>query len=188
MDVAVIGAGIVGINSALAISKDGARVVVVDRLDPGEGCSFGNAGLFSPWSFVPIFGPEVLPSVPRYLLDPLAPLTIRWTRLPQILPWLLRMVFKANAAHLRHAAEAMHHLTIGCGEAYAELAREAGTPELVRQETMLQVYSSEQDFKKADKDFAYRARFGIRYESLDRKGLHDLEPAVGEMFQWGHAL
>lgn len=186
--VAVIGAGIVGINCALALAKEGCRVTVIDRLDPGEGCSFGNAGILAAWSFVPIFGPEVLRSVPGYLLDGEGPLTIRWTRLPHILPWLLRMLGYASRAHLERAAGALHHLTMGCAEAYASLAAEAGAPELVRQEAVLQVYDREADFRKAEKDFAFRARYGIDYEAVGEAALRDMEPALGDAFKWAHVL
>lgn len=186
--VAVIGAGIVGINSALALAKEGFKVTVIDRVEPGEGCSFGNAGILAEWSFVPIFGPEVLRSVPGYLMDREGPLTIRWTRLPRILPWLMKMLPFASSAHLRRASDAMHHLTIGCAEAYAKLAAEAGAPELVRQDPVLQVYDRESDFRKAEADLAFRAGYGIRYDALDRAALTDLEPALGEDFKWAHAL
>lgn len=186
--VAVIGAGIVGVNCALALAKDGFRVTLIDRDDPGEGCSFGNAGILASWSFVPLFGPEVLRNVPRYLADPLGPLTIRWTRLPFILPWLLRMLPMANAAHLKHAADAMHHLTLGCADSYARLAAEAGAPELIRQDPVLQVYDTHKDFLKEEESLALRADYGIRYEALDRDRLRDMEPALAESFKWGHAL
>jgi D-amino-acid dehydrogenase len=186
--VAVIGAGIVGINCALALAKAGFAVTLIDREDPGEGCSFGNAGILAEWSFVPIFGPEVLRNVPKFLVDPLGPLTIRWAQLPHILPWLLRMLPQANAAHLKRAADAMHHLTMGCAQAYAELTAQAGAPELVRQEPVLQVYDSEKDFLKGEADFAVRAGYGVRYEALDANRVRDMEPALGERFRWGHAL
>ncbi len=186
--VTVIGAGIVGVNCALALARDGHRVTLVDRLEPGEFCSFGNAGILSVWSFVPIFGPEVLMNVPKWLIDPKGPLTIRWTRLPQILPWLLRMLPKASTAHIKHAAQAMHHLTADCAENYAKLAAEAGAPELVRLHPVLQVYETEAEFEKTDRDLQFRATYGIKYDRLDRAALHDLEPDLSDRFPFGHAL
>jgi D-amino-acid dehydrogenase len=184
----VIGAGIVGVNCALAAVKEGFTVTLIDRLAPGEACSHGNAGILAAWSFVPIFGPEVLGNVPKYLLDPKGPLTIRWSRLPHILPWMMRMLRFASAEHQKRAADAMHHLTLGCAEAYASMAAEAGAPELVTQDRVLQVYDSEAEFKKADKDLQFRGTFGIKYEALDRDALHDLEPALGPDFKWAHGL
>lgn len=187
-NVCVIGAGIVGVNCALAAVKEGFQVTLIDRIEPGEACSFGNAGILAEWSFMPIFGPDVLKSVPGYLLDPKGPLTIRWTRLPHILPWLIRMLGFASLSHQRRAADALRHLTLGSSEAYAALAAEAGAPELVRRDPVLQVYDVEADFRKADADLAYRAQYGIKYQALDRKALTDLEPAIGPDFKWAHAL
>jgi len=186
--VAVIGAGIVGVNCALTLAKEGFRVTLIDRDEPGEGCSFGNAGILAAWSFVPLFGPDTLRSVPRYLADPLGPLTIRWTRLPYILPWLLRMLPKASASHIRHSADALHHLTMNCAGDYARLAADAGAPELVKQQPVLQVYDEEKDYRKSETDFAWRAEYGVRYDSLDHNRLRDLEPALGDRFRWGHAF
>lgn len=186
--VCVIGAGIVGVNCALAAVKEGFKVTLIDRIPPGEACSHGNAGILAAWSFVPVFGPEVLGNVPKYLLDPKGPLTIRWSRLPHILPWMMRMLGFASAAHQRRAADAMHHLTMGCAEAYADLAAEAGAPELVTRDRVLQVYDKEADFHKSEQDLAFRAGYGVKYEALDSAALRDLEPALSHDFKWAHGL
>ena len=47
----IIGAGIVGVSSAAYLQRAGYRVTLIDRLPPGEGCSFGNAGgMYMPWA------------------------------------------------------------------------------------------------------------------------------------------
>lgn len=184
----MIGAGIVGVNCALELVKQGFKVTLVDRIEPGEGCSFGNAGILADWSFVPLFGPEVLPKIPKYLIDPEGPLTIRWTRLPHILPWLLRMMPKATPGHVAYVSKALSHLTIGSGASYAKLAAEAGAPELVRHDPVLQVYDKEADFLKAEPDYVLRAKFGITYERLNETALRDLEPALAPAFKWAHAM
>jgi D-amino-acid dehydrogenase len=43
--VIVLGAGMIGVSIALHLQRRGAQVVVLDRAPPGEGASFGNAGL-----------------------------------------------------------------------------------------------------------------------------------------------
>ena len=63
--VTVIGAGIVGICCASYLQRTGFQVTVVDERPPGEGCSFGNAGIISPRSCVPIAEPGMLWKVPR---------------------------------------------------------------------------------------------------------------------------
>ena len=87
--VAVIGAGVVGLSCASYLQLRGHAVTVIDPRPPGEYCSFGNAGCFSRASCVPLGLPGIWKKVPGWLMDPLGPLTIRWSYLPKALPWFL---------------------------------------------------------------------------------------------------
>ena len=69
--ITIIGAGIVGIATAAYLRRDGHEVTVIDRLPPGEYTSFGNAGILSPGSCVPIAMPGIMSKVPGYLTDPM---------------------------------------------------------------------------------------------------------------------
>src|SRR5213595_3629047 len=80
--IAILGAGIVGIATAAYLRRDGHEVTVVDMRPPGEYTSFGNAGILSPGSCVPIAMPGILGKVPGYLSDPLGPLKVRWPYFP----------------------------------------------------------------------------------------------------------
>ncbi len=67
--ITVLGAGIVGIACALHLLRDGHRVTIVDRLPPGEACSFGNAGVFASYGCLPVSVPGLAWSVPGMLFD-----------------------------------------------------------------------------------------------------------------------
>ena len=47
-EITVIGAGIIGICSAIELQKNNWKVRVVDPNEPGQVTSFGNAGVLSP--------------------------------------------------------------------------------------------------------------------------------------------
>ena len=64
--VAVVGAGVVGSCIALALQKRGAAVTLIDRDEPGRGCSYGNSGAISPGSVAPLAMPGILSSVPAH--------------------------------------------------------------------------------------------------------------------------
>jgi glycine/D-amino acid oxidase-like deaminating enzyme len=116
--VAVIGAGMVGACVARYLQRDGHDVVMIDPLGPGEGASYGNAGCFNPSSLVPIAGPDTFRQVPKYLMDPLGPLSIRWSYLPELSPWLIR----AEHAAVRNRDGAGHR----CGADRGCLKRRTG--------------------------------------------------------------
>ena len=56
--IAVLGAGIVGVCSALELRRRGADVTLFDRKDPGLETSYGNAGVLARSSFMPYNNPD----------------------------------------------------------------------------------------------------------------------------------
>src|SRR3546814_72519 len=61
----VIGAGIIGVATALALQRHGFQTTVIDQDEPGRGCSYGNGGAISPDFCVPIAMPGMLRRLPR---------------------------------------------------------------------------------------------------------------------------
>ena len=102
--VGVIGAGIVMVCAASWLQRDGHSVFLVEPGSPGEGASFGNAGCFNGSSVTPAAMPGVIRNVPRWLMDPLGPLVLRWSYLPAILPYLIRVVGSATSDKVRAQA------------------------------------------------------------------------------------
>src|ERR1700736_6313516 len=91
-DVAIVGAGIIGLAIAFRLAADGREVVVVDPNEPGSGASCGNAGTLAPYACAPVGNPDVLRNLPRLLFNPESPLAVRPAALPALLPWLARFV------------------------------------------------------------------------------------------------
>ena len=120
-EVAVVGAGIVGLSAALYLARAGRRVTVFDPLPPGHGCSFGNAGLINVESYLPLAPPGMLRKVPRWLTDPLAPLAVAPGYALKAAPWLIRLVLAGRAEPMRRSAAALHALNRGAFDRYREL-------------------------------------------------------------------
>ena len=72
----IIGAGIVGICTAISLLEKGFDVLLIDRNEPAEGASHGNAGVVSPWTCVPQSMPGVWRSIPKWLFDPEGPIAL----------------------------------------------------------------------------------------------------------------
>ena len=62
--ITVLGAGAIGVSIALYLQRDGHEVRLIDRDQPGSGCSFGNAGLIQCASVVPVAVPGIARKVP----------------------------------------------------------------------------------------------------------------------------
>jgi D-amino-acid dehydrogenase len=183
--VAVIGAGIVGAAIAYTLLQRGAQVTLIDRDEPGSGCSFGNSGAISPGSVAPLAMPGILKTVPGMLLDPESPLRLPLPYLPHALPWLMRFVAASRVAAVADAARRLAALHAGALERHLTLAREIGVPELILQRGHLYVYPDEAALAKDAGGWRLREQYGYHFEKLDRQGIQDLEPAIGPRYQIG---
>lgn len=183
--IAVIGAGVVGTSIALALRRRGADVTLVDRDEPGKGCSFGNSGAISPGSVAPLAMPGVLSSVPGMLLNPESPLFLPWRYLPRALPWLLRFAASGRLDLAEASAAKLAALHAGAVEAHEAMAREIGVPELLLRGGHLHLYPDEQALAKDAGGWRLRNTYGVNVERLDRAGIQALEPAVCERYRIG---
>src|ERR1700757_2297606 len=122
--VGVIGAGMVGVCAASWLQRDGHSVFLIEAGNPGEGASFGNAGCFNGSSVTPVAMPGVIRNVPRWLMDPLRPLSLRWSYLPSIAPSLLRFIRAATPEKVHAQAKALRPLIAPTVPLVRELARE----------------------------------------------------------------
>ena len=181
--VTVIGAGIVGTCCAIYLQRLGLKVTMIDRVAPGESCSFGNAGVLSSWSCVPISVPGIAYSVPGWLLDPEGPLAIRWRYLPQAMPWLLKFLRAGRADRIPAISDALFALNHPTVDLYKKLAGAAGVPELVRDSSYLHVY---RNLEAADPDgFSWRLRreHGAKMDFLSDGEVQEVEPEISPVYR-----
>jgi len=186
--IVVIGAGIIGVTSALNLLREGYQVTLLDRDKPGETCSFGNAGLLALSSFEPNVGIDALMSSPKWLLDPKGPLSINWRYFPKLLPWLLAFVQACFSKKIKSNAQALHGLTSSSLELYQQLAETAGCQNLVKKSDYLQVYRTKPEFNKAESGMQTRRNEGYKIDVLDAKAIKQLEPALSEQFIYAHQI
>lgn len=186
--IGVVGAGIIGTSTALALRKRGADVTLVDRDEPGSGCSFGNSGAISPGSVAPLAMPGVLASVPSMLLDEASPLYLPLRYLPRALPWLMRFVASARPAVAEASAAKLAALHAGAIDAHEAMSRELGVPELFLKRGHLHLYPDEAALSKDAGGWRMREAYGFHVERLDHAGIRALEPAVPSRYQIGMYL
>ena len=185
--VTVVGAGIVGVCAGLALLRDGHAVTIVDRDGPGENCSFGNAGIISDTnSALPLPSPEVVRDIPKMLLDRRRSVTVRWTWLPRLLPWLGAFLKSAGTSTRLANAEALFALLDGTTDAWDRMTR--GTPgaELIRKRGLLFVYRTDRGFAKGVRERRILVRLGADAVELDAHEVRQMEPALSDDIRHAH--
>lgn len=184
-DVTIIGAGIVGISSALNLQREGLQVRVIDPRPPGTGTSFGNAGALVGSSVLPTSTPELRRQVPAMLLNPVSPLRMRWGYLPRMIPWLWRFWWAGGAERVERIAEQLFALSERAYQAHRDIQAHCGISGMLRDEGWLKVYRSPVSFAGTARERALLDRLGGPYEVLDSAQLRQLEPGLAPVFSHG---
>ncbi len=184
-EVTVIGAGIVGLATALTLQAEGHRTTIIDPRAPGTATSFGNAGAIVPGGVTPTATPGLWRRIPRMLADPTSPVKIRWRHLPWLVPWLLAFLNAGREANAVRISRELATLTAGCLEAHQQLARMSGASHLLRPLGWLKVYRDRAALEGTAFDRRMMDMAGIRYEVLDADALRQLEPALSREFTVG---
>lgn len=172
----VIGAGIVGISTAAFLQRAGFRVTVIDRVPPGEGCSFGNAGGVAFCEVVPNVHPRILLKVPGWLIDPLGPLTIRWSYLPKALPWFLAAGRNALPDRVRKITAGRASLSLRVVSDFETLLGEAGASDLLVKNDAIRVYDKMSEFDEEADERRIKGEHGYEMKRLATGEMREIEP------------
>ena len=184
-DVIIIGAGIVGICAAAYLAETGVPVTVIDRTGICEETSSGNAAAFAFSDVLPLAHKGMVRQLPKWLADPLGPLAIPPTYLPQLLPWLWRF-WRAGASSRYEASLAAQASLMKLAAAeWMALMERSGTRNMLREDGSLELYESEAEFNAALPGWAARDRHGIVYRHLEKDQLAAYQPGLAPQFVRG---
>ncbi len=180
--VAVIGAGIVGLTTALQLQRAGLSVVLLDAQGPGSGCSRGNAGHFATEQVFPLASIAVLRQLPAMLLDPTGPLRLRAGYFFKALPWLLRFVANVRPSRQQALQRALSVLNAQALPAWQRLLPQAEATDLVQFRGALLV-SEQPGLIDLAQTFRQYKEAGISVKWLEQAALRAREPALSSQVQ-----
>lgn len=180
---AVVGAGIVGICSALSLQERGLTVTLIDPNPPAEAASYGNAGVISTWSCVPQAMPGLWKNVPKWLLDPEGPVALRWSYLPKFLPWMMQFFAAGKADRIPAIADAMLQLHRPTVDLYRRHLAGTGQENLIRDSMYVFAYRDPNGANLDSLEWRIRAERGVPIEKIDGKTLLDVEPDLSSDYK-----
>ncbi|MCJ2127182.1 NAD(P)/FAD-dependent oxidoreductase [Methylobacterium sp. J-077] len=192
-DVIVLGAGIVGLSTALHLQRRGRDVIVVDRRGPGGGASFGNGGLIQREAVFPYRFPRAVGELLRIARNRSIDAVYHPFALPGLASPLLRYWWHAHPDRYAHAAQVQARMIMTCLDEHLDLAREADATELLRPLGWMRLYRRAADLDAAllQAEVAHR-EYGVNYAALDGDGLEQAEPHLLERragaLHWTDAL
>jgi D-amino-acid dehydrogenase len=183
-DVAVLGAGIVGVSTAVAARQRGLSVMLVDRREPGSETSYGNAGILSSGSILPLNKPSLWHALPDYLTNRHA--ALRWDPAWTIsnLAWVARFLANARPSRTRPRAIALQGLIEASLKLHREWIVKADVAQRIRETGWLKVWRSD-TVEPARQEQAFLAEYGIESRLLDRQAISALEPNIVPVYRVG---
>lgn len=174
--VAIVGAGIMGAATALALAEQGHAVTVFDRDAAGAGTSSGNAGGIVEGAVLPTATPDVIRSLPAYLFDRNGAAVLRPAYLLQALPWLMRFVAAGRPSRVAEIAAALQPLVSNAMRAHRHLTALCRSEHRIQTCGWLKVYASDAEFDKTQMQRELMLRHGVNFTELSAADIHDLEP------------
>ncbi|ASJ74124.1 NAD(P)/FAD-dependent oxidoreductase [Granulosicoccus antarcticus] len=183
-DIVVIGGGVIGMNIAYKLAKSGRDVALIEPDELGMGASYGNAGTIADYATIPLGTPNVLRDLPRLMFDRESPLSIHYSVVPRLLPWLIQFAFQSLPGPSRANAKALGQLLNNANALWRTTAEELGASHLLHQRGCLYLYDSENAFIAAKADEKMRRDNGVALEVISASEVLQLEPGLST-FQGG---
>ncbi len=183
-DVVVLGAGIVGVSAATAARQRGLSVILVDRREPGSETSYGNAGILSSGSILPLNKPSLWSALPAYLTNRHA--ALRWDPAWSVrnIDWIVRFLANARNSGVRPRATALHGLIGASLKLHREWIVKAGAAQRIRETGWLKAWRTDA-VNAAKEEQAFLAEYGIESRLLDRQAISALEPNILPVYKVG---
>lgn len=177
-DILIIGGGVIGMSCAYELSLWGAKVVVMDKGEPGHGCSYGNAGWLTPCFSMPLPMPGMFFKSVKWLLDPDSPLRIKPELSWNLVRWLTRFLVSMNEKQASLAISSLTALSKYSLESYAKLNERFPGAFDFNQKGLLMISATQDGLDSAVQEMELVARHGVPGSKLSEAEIKALEPAI----------
>lgn len=175
----ILGAGMIGVSTALHLQQRNVSVALVDRRGPGEETSHGNAGIIQSEAVEPYSMPRDMPSLLKMALGRTNDVRYRVAALHQHIVPLAHYWWNSEPRRFALICKAYGALIGHAIPEHDVLIREAGADNLVRRDGYLLIHRNANQFAQAI-EYARRLaqEWGVPHRVLDANGVKSFEPSV----------
>ncbi len=180
--IAIVGAGIIGINCAVQLQAKGFQVTLLDKVGIGEGCSKANAAHFAIEQVFPLAEAALLWQLPKMLFDPLGPLRLSPAYFFKALPWFIKFLANITAKKRTKNIHALQQLNTLAIDSYRSLFKQANCEHLLIQQGNLLVFETA-SLKEITRQYWHYKKAGVAVKQLTREETLALEPELCSTIQ-----
>lgn len=188
MKVVIIGGGIIGLSSAYYLQESGHEVIVIDKTDMSNNCSYGNAGYVCPSHFVPLATPGIVKQGLKWMLNSRSPFYVQPRLSRSLIDWGLKFMKSATPQRVEAAAVPLRDIALLSKRLYEEWVTRPQFSFAYQHKGLLEIFQTEAGAEHA-KHVVHKAHeLGLAdTELLDYASLQQLEPhtkinALGAVF------
>ena len=185
LNIAIIGAGIIGVNTAYKLQGKNLSITLFDQHDPGSQTSMGNAGTFANYACIPINSNDIFLNLPFLLFSNNSPLSFQWSKILNNFPWLLKFLINCKKENVIKITNTLAFLLKNSLESNNNLIKKLNLSNLINNNEVLYLYENEIDYFKDKKNLELREKFNIKFQYLNSHEIKDLEPNLIKKFYKG---
>ena len=173
--VIILGAGVIGLSTALYCTRRGMQVTVIEQ-KPAQrgGCSFGNAGMIVPSHFIPLAAPGMVKLGLKWMWNPESPFYIKPRLDRELLAWGLQFWKAATKQRVDAAAPVLRDLSLLSRQCFEEIGLDFG---LVKN-GLLMLCKQQHTLDEEARMAAMANSLGIPAQVLDAKATSALDPNI----------
>ena len=183
--VAVVGAGIIGICSAFFLQKSGFKVTLIDKNEPASMTSYGHACTFADYACVPINSTNLFKDIPSMLMRSDGPLSIDFFYMIKNLDWALKFLRNSSRNNVNKISESLGSILKSASISYDEIFSEVDVSQYIKNEEAIYLYKNELAYLKAKKANEIRKKNGVKIKILSQNDILNMEPNLAPVFHNG---
>ena len=187
-EVCVIGAGIIGVTTALELQDRGIDVLLVDKGEPGMQTSFGNAGVLSASTVLTVNNPGLFRNLPKLLTGSASYFEYDSAYALSESRWLVTFFQRALSRYSATTARALLGLQRLSIDRHIDLVASAGATDILSEKGWLKVYRDAGAYNVSRRERDLMRQFGVNFQELSSDDVRALEPALDRTYEYGLLL
>jgi len=180
--ITIVGAGIMGISTALNLIRRGCDVTIIEKEIDGESASFGNASWLAAPSITPVLTPGAIYKIPKMLFSSNGPLFLRFPGVIKILPWLLKYLTYSTEKKVNHISKHLEPLLRNSIDEHKKLAEGTNALQWIKEAPYLFLYKNKQDYLKDSFIWNIRKNYGFNLIDIQSDELHELVSGLSKEY------
>ncbi len=149
MNIIIIGGGIIGLSSAYYLQKSGHDVIVIDKTDMSDNCSYGNAGYVCPSHFIPLATPGIVKQGLKWMMNSTSPFYVQPRLSLSLMDWGLKFISSATPEKVERAAIPLRDINMLSKAKYEEWIKESHFDFAYEQKGLLEIFQTEKSLEHA---------------------------------------